>query len=186
MTSQAAIQDAITEQYALGCQQYFDWLNITDLPPPPTAPLTSVNIVVFLTILIKPIAVSAKSGLFEKNINNRDVLLTESCITFEGFMVKDCNKFSTQSVYGKLTQCKPDNLHSIAKAGDTYTPSCAAWPSVHQHKHYKTSAHIRNSSAHWLAHCLVARVIMRASGTLAGITSTLFLINAKRDFVIAL
>jgi hypothetical protein len=43
--------------------------------------------------------------------------------------------------YGNLPQCKTDNLHSIAKAGDTYTPHHAAWLAVHQHKCYPTSAH---------------------------------------------
>jgi hypothetical protein len=63
----------------------------------------------------------------------------------------------TQSC-GNLSQCKTDNLHSIAKAGDIYTPCHAACPSVHQHKSYPTSAHSGSFSAHWLACCLVARV----------------------------
>jgi hypothetical protein len=57
------------------------------------------------------------------------------------------NPFFMQSVFYQrkegcrnLPQCKTDNLHSVAKAGNTYTPHCAAGLSVHQHKRYPASA----------------------------------------------
>jgi hypothetical protein len=66
---------------------------------------------------------------------------------------------------GNLPQCKTDNSHSAARAGDIYTPHLAVWLSVHQHKRYQISAHRRSSSAHWLAR-LLAAMVFRFTNTL--------------------
>jgi hypothetical protein len=61
-----------------------------------------------------------------------------------------------------LPQCKTDNPHIVARAGDIYTLQLAAWLSVHPHKCYPISTLPSKKS-----------VKMRASGTLASVTAAL-------------